>query len=70
MDFLQHTYATFLIRNGANAKLVQHRLGHESVDITLKYYAHLWPNAQLEEVQKLEDELLKHKSKLEEGFKM
>jgi len=38
---LRHTHCTLLFEAGLNPKDVQARLGHESVDITLKIYAHV-----------------------------
>lgn len=38
-------YASLLIRNGANVKLVQARLGHKSATETLDTYGHLWPDS-------------------------
>ncbi len=37
---LRHTFATTLIRNGADAKTVAMLLGHADVSITLNYYCH------------------------------
>ena len=42
---LRHFYASLLIHNGANVKLVQARLGHKSATETLDTYGHLWPDA-------------------------
>lgn len=36
---LRRTHATMLITSGANAKAVQHRMGHASIQTTLKHYA-------------------------------
>jgi integrase len=41
---LRHTCATRLFRNGANAKQVQHWLGHHSPAFTLAVYVHLLPD--------------------------
>ncbi|UAK33449.1 hypothetical protein K8O92_05650 [Nocardia asteroides] len=38
-------YASLLIRQGADIKTVQARVRHGSVVTTLRYYAHLWPDA-------------------------
>lgn len=43
-DF-RHYYASLLIRRGADIKAVQARLRHGSAITTLRYYAHLWPDA-------------------------
>jgi len=42
---LRHFYASLLIRNGASVKTVQARLGHKSALETLDTYGHLWPDA-------------------------
>ena len=38
---LRHTHATLLLLSGINPKVVQERLGHASVDMTLDTYSHL-----------------------------
>lgn len=40
---LRHFFASALIAGGASVKQVQVVLGHSSPNITLRYYAHLWP---------------------------
>lgn len=50
---IRHTHASLLINLGANPVLVAERLGHESPDITLKTYAHLFPHQQAEIVAKI-----------------
>jgi len=42
---LRHYYASLLIREGENVKVVQKRLGHASAAITLDTYTHLWPDS-------------------------
>ncbi|MDP4087010.1 MAG: tyrosine-type recombinase/integrase [Bacillota bacterium] len=54
---LRHTHATLLLINGENPKLVQQRLGHEDVEITLRIYSHILPSMQRDAVNKLEQEL-------------
>lgn len=51
---LRHSHASMLINAGANPLLIAKRLGHESPDITLKIYSHLFPTAQAEIVDKIE----------------
>ena len=41
---LRHTCGTLLFRHGANAKQVQHWLGHHSPAFTLATYVHLLPD--------------------------
>ncbi len=43
---LRHSHATLLLERGVNAKVVQERLGHESVKTTLDLYAHVLPASQ------------------------
>lgn len=43
MHDLRHFYASLLIKDGQNVKLVQKRLGHAKPSITLNTYSHLWP---------------------------
>jgi len=50
---LRHSHASTLIHLGVNPVLVAERLGHESPDITLKAYSHLFPSSQAEIVQKI-----------------
>lgn len=38
---LRHTHATMLLLAGVNPKIVQERLGHSSIDMTLDTYSHL-----------------------------
>jgi integrase len=41
---LRHTSATLLLQAGASIKAVSERLGHESIEITLKNYVHVLPS--------------------------
>src|SRR5262245_60516409 len=43
---LRHTCATLLLLKGVNVKVVSERLGHESIETTLKHYAHVLPAMQ------------------------
>lgn len=38
---MRHTHATLLLKNGINIKVVSQRLGHSTVEFTLKTYAHV-----------------------------
>jgi integrase len=41
---LRHFFASWLIKHGVDAKQVQVLLGHASVQMTLNYYGHLFPD--------------------------
>lgn len=43
---LRHYYASLLISEGADVKVVQARLRHASAKTTLDTYAHLWPDTE------------------------
>lgn len=43
---LRHTHATILLKRGVHAKIVQERLGHSSITITLDTYSHVLPGLQ------------------------
>jgi integrase len=52
---LRHTHATWLLKLGENPKVVQERLGHHDVTITLKIYSHVVPSMQKSAVKKLKN---------------
>jgi integrase len=43
---LRHTHASLLLANGVNPKIIQERLGHSKIDVTLNTYSHLLPTMQ------------------------
>lgn len=43
---LRHTCATLLLKRGINAKVVQERLGHSKITLTLDTYSHVLPDMQ------------------------
>lgn len=43
---LRHTHASVLLSNGVHPKIVQERLGHSKISITLDIYSHLIPSMQ------------------------
>jgi integrase len=53
----RHTHATCLLAEGVNAKLVQERLGHASVALTLNIYSHVLPTMQREVADRVEQML-------------
>jgi integrase len=53
---LRHTHATMLLARGNSVKAVSQRLGHATIEITLKHYAHVLPeddSALANDVQKM-----------------
>ena len=43
---LRHTHASLLLKQGVHPKIVQERLGHSSISITLDTYSHVAPGLQ------------------------
>jgi integrase len=50
---LRHTCATLLLKAGVPAHVVQRRLGHQKIAITLDIYAHVLPSMQQDAAQRL-----------------
>lgn len=50
---LRHTHASILLANGVHPKVVQERLGHAKIGITLDTYSHLIPTMQQTAVKAL-----------------
>ena len=50
---LRHTAASLLLLLGENPKVVQERLGHSRIEVTLNTYSHVLPTMQKEAAQKL-----------------
>jgi integrase len=58
---LRHTSATLMLQAGANLKMVSERLGHESVEITLRFYVGVLPGEQ-QKASQYADWLLSHQN--------
>lgn len=56
---LRHSNATALIQAGISPKVVQQRLGHADVQITLNTYTHVLPEMDMEAAAKLDSIILK-----------
>lgn len=54
---LRHSNATALIAAGVSPKVVQHRLGHANVNITLNTYTHVLPSMDEDAAAKLDNAL-------------
>jgi Phage integrase family len=50
---LRHTHATLALKAGVHSRVVQERLGHASIRITLDRYSHVAPGMQEEEAAKI-----------------
>ncbi|MBQ8904448.1 MAG: site-specific integrase [Oscillospiraceae bacterium] len=55
---LRHSNATALIQAGVSPKVVQQRLGHADVNITLNTYTHVLPEMDIEAAKKLDEIML------------
>jgi integrase len=51
---LRHTHATLLMHSDVNPKVVQERLGHSDIAITLNTYSHATPTIQRESMEKFD----------------
>jgi len=51
---LRHTAATLLLSQGVHPKVVQERLGHSQISLTLDTYSHVLPSMQKEATAKLD----------------
>jgi integrase len=54
---LRHTSATLLLSVGVHPKVVQERLGHSQISVTLDTYSHVLPTMQREAANKLDQVL-------------
>jgi integrase len=54
---LRHTCATLMLAAGVSPHIVQRRLGHADIKITLGTYAHLLPGQQADAAQRLASQL-------------
>ncbi|MGN7167921.1 tyrosine-type recombinase/integrase [Paenibacillus cellulositrophicus] len=55
---LRHTHATLLLKAGIHPKIVQERLGHSSINVTLDTYSHVLPNLQEAVLNNIGDSIL------------
>ena len=54
----RHTHASLLLKQGVHPKIVQERLGHGSIQITLVTYSHVAPGLQQAAANKFDDIVL------------
>ncbi|AAW39345.1 tyrosine-type recombinase/integrase [Dehalococcoides mccartyi] len=62
----RHTHASLLLKQGVHPKIVQERLGHGSIQITLDTYSHVAPGLQQAAASKFDDIVLAGKRELVE----
>ena len=56
---LRHSHASMLIDMGFNVQQIAERLGHSNANTTMRVYAHLYPDRDIELAQKLDDMIRK-----------
>ena len=52
---LRHTAATLMLQQGTHPKIVQERLGHSDISLTLNTYSHVLPSMQEEAAEKMDE---------------
>jgi integrase len=55
----RHTYASFMIAAGVNAKVLSAYMGHSSITVTFDLYGHLMPGAEAEAAELLDAYLIR-----------
>lgn len=53
----RHTHASLMIKQGQHAKVVQERLGHSTISVTMDIYARVTPDLQEQAVKKFDEEV-------------
>ena len=51
---LRHTHATAMLKAGVHGKIVQERLGHSTIAVTLDIYSHVLPGMQEGAVERVD----------------
>jgi integrase len=65
----RHTHASLMLKKGIHPKIVQERLGHSSIEITLDIYSHVTPGLQ-QAAASLFDQMLTGKAEKEGSGKV
>jgi integrase len=52
---LRHSHASHLLASNTHPKVVQERLGHSSIMVTMDIYSHLMPNMQADAVAQVDE---------------
>jgi len=53
----RHSHASHLLAKNIHPKVVQERLGHSSVAVTMDIYSHVMPNMQREAAERVDEAL-------------
>lgn len=65
----RHTHASLMLKQGIHPKIVQERLGHSSIQITLDTYSHVAPGLQQAAANRFDDLLIpKHEKEPVENY--
>ena len=64
MHDARHTHASLMLKQGIHPKIVQERLGHSTIAITLDTYSHVMPGLQEAAARKLDESLVLGKRRL------
>ena len=65
----RHTHASIMLKQGIHPKIVQERLGHSSIQITLDTYSHVAPGLQDAAAKRFDDILgIKHNENVAEKY--
>jgi integrase len=67
---LRHTHASLLLQAGVHPKVVQERLGHSSIKVTLDTYSHVMGGLQEAAAQHFDELLTSKKAETENVSKM
>jgi len=51
----RHTHASYMLKQGIHPKVIQERLGHSSIQVTLDTYSHVAPGIQEKAAARLDD---------------
>ena len=58
----RHTHASLMLKQGVHPKIVQERLGHASIQVTLDTYSHVAPGLQEAAAKKFDDIIIFNKA--------
>jgi integrase len=65
----RHTHASLMLKQGIHPKIVQERLGHSSIQITLDVYSHVAPGLQEAAAKRFDDALqIKHNERVDSKY--